>query len=37
MNVEIKKGIFQLKNPSPGGRWDSNPRPSEPQTDALTN
>ena len=20
-----------------GGRWDSNPRPSEPQSDALTN
>lgn len=28
--LSVKKALL-------GGRWDSNPRPSVPQTDALTN
>lgn len=37
--VEIQKsGAKSTKRPCPvkGGRWGSNPRPSAPQTDALT-
>ncbi len=30
--TDLKKGRFFW-----GGRWGSNPRPSVPQTDALTN
>ena len=33
----IKKGTILTNHPLKGGRRDSNPRPSVPQTDALTN
>ena len=36
----VKKGCVHFDTPSlllKGGGWDSNPRHSEPQSDALTN
>lgn|GEM_PF-4354727 len=33
---KTKKGLEFSSSPFKGGRWDSNPRPSAPQTDALT-
>ncbi len=36
-NQKSKEIIIEILAFSWGGRWDSNPRHSEPQSDALTN
>ena len=34
---EKEETLYGISSFLPGGRWDSNPRHSEPQSDALTN